>query len=232
MEKQKKRSIHKTWRSNVRRLRHHETLASISPVPSLKPFKLDQSSVYQPISKETLHCINLPVPYLYGFPLKKIQDDYEHLRSHIVGFAKNYLGLPYRFGGMSPETGFDCSGFTQYIMHNFGVSISRTSRDQANMGQKIEVDEARKGDLLFFGRKRKDGTWYVNHVAMVVSEEGEDLTMIHSCNRGIVVDNVYSASWRSYYKRRFMGVRRILKKSDYDQVVTMNPKYNAYNTKS
>ena len=66
----------------------------------------------------------------------------------IVNYAKNFLGVPYVFGGTSPS-GFDCSGFVQYIYKHFGINISRTTKTQINDGVEVGRNDLQPGDLVF-----------------------------------------------------------------------------------
>lgn len=113
------------------------------------------------------------------------------LRHDIVTFAKKYKGTKYRGGGTTPK-GFDCSGFTTFVMNHFDIKLHRSAADQTLNGKKIPIKGAKKGDLLFF--ETKSGR--INHVGLVVSNDGNGLRMIHSSSsRGIVVDEVYSSSY-------------------------------------
>ena len=69
----------------------------------------------------------------------------------IVAKAKEYLGVPYVWGGTSPS-GFDCSGFTQYVMRACGYSIYRTATDQLENGYAVSYSDLQPGDLVFFER--------------------------------------------------------------------------------
>lgn len=72
-------------------------------------------------------------------------------RSEVVSYAKKFIGVPYRWGGTSPS-GFDCSGFTQYVYKNgAGVSLPRTSRSQIGAGQRVSRADLAPGDLVFYG---------------------------------------------------------------------------------
>lgn len=68
----------------------------------------------------------------------------------VVATAKKYLGLPYAYGGTSPSTGFDCSGFTQYCMNAAGISVPRTSGSQAQGGVTVSTSQMRVGDIVCF----------------------------------------------------------------------------------
>jgi cell wall-associated NlpC family hydrolase len=126
------------------------------------------------------------------------------LRQDIVSYAKEQLGTKYKYAGRSPRTGFDCSGFTYYVMDEFGVDLSTSSRAQENQGRKIKVSEAKTGDLIFF-RRSKNGA--VFHVALVVSNDREGLRVIHSTSRGVVIDNL---STSSYWKPKISTARDVL----------------------
>lgn len=71
--------------------------------------------------------------------------------STIIAYASNYLGTPYVWGGTSPNPGFDCSGFTQYVYRHFGISLGRTTYDQIKNGISVSRDNLQPGDLVFFG---------------------------------------------------------------------------------
>jgi hypothetical protein len=133
----------------------------------------------------------------------------ESLRDSIILFAKQYIGRPYRRAGKGPRA-FDCSGFTSYVMRNFGYYLPPSSASQAVFGTPISIEEARKGDLIFFGNKDRKGRYRVNHAALVISEQGEELVMIHAASRGITIDNVSNVNWQSYYGRRLIGARRVI----------------------
>ena len=87
------------------------------------------------------------------------------LRSKIVEYALQFEGNPYVWGGTSLTKGADCSGFTQSVFRDNGISIPRTSRTQATGGQKISVDNLKPGDLIFYDR---NGT--INHVALYIGD--------------------------------------------------------------
>lgn len=76
--------------------------------------------------------------------------------SQVVEIAKKYLGVPYRWGGTSPQTGFDCSGFVWYVYSQVGVYLPRTSRQQynylASKGRLVSEKNLKPGDLVFYGR--------------------------------------------------------------------------------
>ena len=82
--------------------------------------------------------------------------------NNVVSYAESFIGVPYVYGGTTPS-GFDCSGFVQYVYNHFGVSLPRTTTQQENYGTQIPVSQAQPGDLYFWGNK---GSAY--HVAICV----------------------------------------------------------------
>lgn len=96
----------------------------------------------------------------------------------VLGTADQYLGVPYKWGGSSPDQGFDCSGFVRYVYRSQGVRLPRTSREQAAAGQGItaRVASLRSGDLLLFAESRQQ----ISHVAIYAG----DGRIIHSSSSG------------------------------------------------
>src|SRR5262245_36831924 len=96
----------------------------------------------------------------------------------VLGTAKRYVGTPYRWGGTSPKSGFDCSGFVQYVFGRNGVDLPRPSRRQARVGQRVPVTLAalRPGDLMMFA---SDGD-RIDHVAIYAGDD----RIIHSSSSG------------------------------------------------
>ena len=105
-----------------------------------------------------------------------------------VETAKQYLGVPYVWGGTTPS-GFDCSGLVQYVYGQIGVNISRTTYTQVNEGRYVARDELLAGDLVFFGDSSSP-----HHVGMYIG----DGMMIHAPQTGDVV-KIASLSARSDY---------------------------------
>lgn len=112
-------------------------------------------------------------------------------RNNIISFAKKYLGGRYVWGGTTLGKGVDCSGFTQQIYKNFGVSIPRTSREQARSGKKISSSQLKPGDLVFYGNSGG-----INHVAMYIGNN----QVIHAstAKTGIKISNMKYREPSSY----------------------------------
>lgn len=123
----------------------------------------------------------------------------------MIKYAKSFLGTPYKYSGTTPS-GFDCSGFINYVMGDFGFELTRTSYGLAELGETVRLSDIQPGDLLFF-KGRNVNSSSVGHVAMVVEVIGSQIKMIHSStSRGVVVEN-FNAS--SYYVPRFIKAKRL-----------------------
>lgn len=123
----------------------------------------------------------------------------------IIGYAKKYLGTPYRSAGMTPS-GFDCSGFIFYVMGNYGMSLTHSSYGMAEYGKTVKLSEIRPGDLMFFkGSNVKSSR--IGHVGMVVEVTPDAIKFIHSStSRGVIIDNFKSSK---YYVPRYVTTKRL-----------------------
>lgn len=123
----------------------------------------------------------------------------------LLRHADKFLGIPYRYSGKSPKRGFDCAGFVCYNYKKFGVQLPYSSIEQIKVGNKIERDSAKAGDLIFFkGRNHKSKT--AGHVGIVVEVRDTHILFIHSAVTGGVR---YDKTNSDYYKKRFIGIRRV-----------------------
>ena len=119
---------------------------------------------------------------------------------NIVSAASKYMGIPYRWGGTSPQTGFDCSGFVQFIFrHTLNIKLPRMPVDMSRLGSRISREELAPGDLVFFNTRGGKFT----HVGIYVN----DSQFIHAPMPGtrVTVSRMDSA----YYRHRFTYAVRI-----------------------
>lgn len=118
----------------------------------------------------------------------------------IAAKAKEYLGSPYTWGGSSPS-GFDCSGFTQYVMRASGYSINRTATAQLQNGTSISRDNLKPGDLVFFSDSYNASS--ASHVGIYLG----DGKFIHASTytTGVIISSLSEA----YYNSRYIGARRV-----------------------
>jgi cell wall-associated NlpC family hydrolase len=123
----------------------------------------------------------------------------------IINYAKKFLGTPYRYAGATPS-GFDCSGFINYVMGNFGFELTRTSYGLAEYGKTVKLADIRPGDLMFFKGSSTKST-RVGHVALVIEVTPDAIKFIHSStSRGVVIDNFKTSK---YYIPRYITTKRL-----------------------
>jgi cell wall-associated NlpC family hydrolase len=121
--------------------------------------------------------------------------------SDLVVNALGFLGVPYRRGGNSAETGFDCSGFVRAMYQStLGLVLPRRSNEQAAATQKIDKQDLQPGDLVFFNTMRRA----FSHVGIYIGEG----KFIHSPKPGAQVR--VESMGQGYWQRRFDGARRVL----------------------
>lgn len=124
-------------------------------------------------------------------------DMYAKERLAIVEYAKKFIGTPYVWAGNEP-TGFDCSGFTSYVMKNFKKELPRRAVDQYNSSRQLKEKNVMMGDLVFF-----DNGSGISHVGMIISEKGKPLVMIHaSSSKGVVITEIEKSD---YWLKRLYG---------------------------
>jgi cell wall-associated NlpC family hydrolase len=127
-------------------------------------------------------------------------------RQNVAWFAASYsdFGFKYQLGSASIENGaFDCSGFVTYVLNYFDIKTKRTAAEQYTEGKQVAVEEARAGDLVFFGGKNS-----VSHVAMVVSNDAKGLVVVHSTNtKGVTQENITESKyWKPKLKERAVNI--------------------------
>lgn len=113
--------------------------------------------------------------------------------NEIINIAMNYLGHDYIYGGNTPS-GFDCSGFTQFVYGKVGIILPRVTVDQAKVGEYVDKDDLQPGDLLVFSNTYQNG---VSHVGIYLGEGA----FIHSSNPsvGVIISNINSGYWSNHF---------------------------------
>ncbi|MBL0387712.1 C40 family peptidase [Tumebacillus sp. ITR2] len=131
--------------------------------------------------------------------LQQAQAEHKKIGKRVADSAAHFVGTPYVWGGTGPQ-GFDCSGFTQYILKQNGIEVPRNSYDQYHVGRVITRQELQPGDLVFF-------TTYApgpSHLGIYVGEG----KFIHALNqqKGVTTSKLDT----DYYNARFVGARRVV----------------------
>jgi hypothetical protein len=124
-----------------------------------------------------------------------------NIRNEIVRTAKKYIGIPYKWGGTSSRTGFDCSGLTMVTYRLNGINLPRVSRNQFKYGKKITKRNLQKGDLVFFATS---GGRRVSHVGIYIG--GGKFIHAPATGKRIKIARLNS----SYFRKRYVGSRSYL----------------------
>jgi cell wall-associated NlpC family hydrolase len=113
----------------------------------------------------------------------------------VTRFARHLLGIPYRYGGSTPSSGFDCSGFVRFVYSHFGVNLPHSSYADFDLGKKVARNSLKPGDLVFFDS--------VGHVGMYIGNG----RFIHAPHTGLSV--MVSSLNDAWYASRYDGARRL-----------------------
>ncbi len=115
-----------------------------------------------------------------------------------ASIAAQQIGVRYRYGGTTPNSGFDCSGLVHYSFTQAGLSVPRTSHDQFRMSRKIALDQAEPGDIVFFQDQEK-----LSHVGIYLG----DRRFVHAPSSGKAVAIAQIDS--PYYQEHLVAVGRL-----------------------
>ena len=124
----------------------------------------------------------------------------KYVRDEIVRTAENFIGIPYRWGGSSPENGFDCSGLAMAVYHLNGINLPRISRDQYRAGKSVEKKNLQTGDLVFFATM---GGKKVSHVGIYCGNN----RFIHAAKTS---KKIRKDSLTGYFRNHYIGARTYL----------------------
>jgi cell wall-associated NlpC family hydrolase len=124
------------------------------------------------------------------------------LNTEIASYAKNFLGVKYVWGGVSPK-GFDCSGFVKYVFDHFDINIDRVSSSQAGQGVAVSKSDLKSGDLVFFDTN--GGNNRINHVGIYIG----DGNFIQASSARSAHKVVISTLNSGFYKDSYMRARRL-----------------------
>ena len=151
---------------------HCQTLSSIDDE------HIVTKSTMAPLPLPTATPVPTPIPVPIG--------------ERVANTVKQYLGVPYVWGGTTPN-GFDCSGLVQYVYAQFGITVSRTSKEQSTNGWAVSRGELKEGDLVFFANNQG-----IHHVGVYVG----DGQFIHAPETGDVVKITALSERNDYYCAR------------------------------
>lgn len=167
---------------------------------SSRTHKLARSAVFalSLMATTAVWSADAPAPEV-GKPVSKLQDLTNHA-SELALQAMGMLGIRYKYGGSTPESGLDCSGLVQHIFKEaWGKDLPRTSVEISKVGQHVEKNDLQPGDLVFYNTLKRG----FSHVGIYLG----DRKFIHSPSTGgeVRIESMDVAYW----KKRFNGGRRI-----------------------
>ncbi len=124
----------------------------------------------------------------------------------VVSFAETLLGVPYKYGSMVKENGFDCSGFINYVFNHFKIAVPRSSVDFTNAGKEVSIENCKRGDIILFtGSNASSGV--VGHMGIITKNEKNRIQFIHAASgKGA---GVSISGMNSYFVPRFVKVIRV-----------------------
>ena len=118
----------------------------------------------------------------------------------VTMYALGLIGVNYKFGGNTPDTGLDCSGLVRYVFQEVtGVTLPRTAKEMSTVGAKVGAGDLQPGDLVFFNTRR----FAFSHVGIYLG----DNRFVHAPSRG---SEVTISQLSSYWQKHFNGARRLV----------------------
>lgn len=173
----------------------NSTWRALKKAKPVKGRKLTDLQIKNPAA--TIDTIKKPKPTNSQFVSNGEKFITKQQGEEIVAFAKKFMGVPYVFGGTTPS-GFDCSGFLQYVFKQFGINIPRLADEQYLLGEAVRTSQLSVGDLVFFSTYLPGAS----HCGFYV---GDGKFLHTSSSRGVRVDSLDS----EYWKPKFLGGKRI-----------------------
>ncbi|WDF63901.1 C40 family peptidase [Flavobacterium sp. KACC 22763] len=125
------------------------------------------------------------------------------LANNLVEKATDNIGVRYKAGGTT-KNGFDCSGLVYSTFESESINLPRSSYEQAKIGKVVPLNDAKKGDLIFF---KTNKSRQINHVGLITEVNSDEVKFVHSStSKGVII----SSTKEPYYKNSFEQVNRVL----------------------
>lgn len=134
---------------------------------------------------------------------KESAHDKKYIVNNLINTATANLGVRYKAAGTT-KAGFDCSGLVFSTFESENIKLPRSSYEQSKIGKIINIDEAKKGDLIFF---KTNKSRQINHVGLITEVSPDEIKFVHSStSKGVII----SSTKEPYYKNSFVQINRIL----------------------
>lgn len=123
--------------------------------------------------------------------------------NHLIENATDNIGVKYKAGGTT-KSGFDCSGLVFTTFESENINLPRSSYEQSKIGKIINIDDAQKGDLVFFKTNKSK---QINHVGLITEVKSDEIKFVHSStSKGVII----SSTKEAYYKNSFAQINRVV----------------------
>lgn len=128
----------------------------------------------------------------------------ESNRDKLIVYAREYLGINYKYASSNPSKGFDCSGFVNYVFKHFDVEVPRSSSQFKNIGETVKPEAFQKGDILvFYGYKDQKS---IGHVGIICEADGMNSKFIHASSGKEYAVTISDLNSKIYTKRFYKCV--------------------------
>jgi len=134
---------------------------------------------------------------------KETKKENKYIVNHLIDNATDNIGVKYKAGGTT-KSGFDCSGLVFTSFESENIKLPRSSYEQSKIGKVINIDDAQKGDLIFFKTNKSK---QINHVGLITEVKSDEIKFVHSStSKGVII----SSTKEPYYKNSFAQINRII----------------------
>ncbi|MDR7369431.1 C40 family peptidase [Flavobacterium aquidurense] len=134
---------------------------------------------------------------------KETKRENKLLVDHLIENATDNIGVKYKAGGTT-KSGFDCSGLVFTSFESENIKLPRSSYEQSKIGKIINIDDAQRGDLIFFKTNKSK---QINHVGLITDVNPNEIKFVHSStSKGVII----SSTKESYYQNSFVQINRII----------------------
>ena len=173
------KTINKDTSNSTNKITNKDTNNSINKTVNKTVNKDTSNSASKTINKDTSNLTNKTIN-------KDTSSSTGVTAQQVLAYAYQFEGYPYVWGGSSPSTGFDCSGFVQYVYAHFGINLPRTTFEQVNCGTPVSLNNIKPGDLVFeFGSSEGP-----NHVGIYIGN-GQMIDAA-GVGQGVTISKLYS----------------------------------------